>query len=331
MFLKNTHMDVPDYEDPEQDAGTLPLEEYSFETKGNPVSGGTQTYKRIAYKAGKVATLQSDGIILRDWNFTALDTLPLPAGVTLANVSDIAFSADGYLEALTVYGSSLVFYDYDDDFANPTQGLIASKDQAGEYSFAIHGSLWKQEREWNNTGKLVVTPLASDPYFNDQQNMTPAFFRYAHHSYMVRPVPAAQGLGFCVYDITNGFATMLPVSDTVSVNTVATNGAAIAYVDGYTIHIGILATNAQGASAEYTTFNSIVTPVANIYAGEVSYDETANVFRFRLNEEATSVSISIEKDGETKANENLGAMSKGFHEVANPFGNQGFDGFTGKY
>ena len=328
MFLKNTHLDVPDYEDPEQDPGTLPLEEYSFETTGNPVSGGTQTYKRIAYKAGKVVTLQSDGIILRDWNFTALDTLPLPAGVTLANVSDIAFSADGYLEALTVDGSSLVFYDYDDDFANPTQGLIASKDQAGDYSFAIHGSLWKQNRAWDNTGKLVVTPLASDPYFNDQQNMTPAFFRYAQHSYMVRPVNTAQGIGFCMYDITNGYAGMQAVSETVELSTTATNGAAIAYVDGYTIHLGFLLTDAQGANATYCQYNSIVTPVANIYAGEVSYDEATNKFRFRLNEEATSVSISIEKDGETKANENLGAMSKGYHEVANPFGDQGFDGFS---
>ena len=329
MFLKNTHMDVPDYEDPEQDAGTLPLEEYSFETKGNPVSGGTATYKRIAYKAGKVATLQSDGIILRDWNFMVLDTLPLPAGKTLADICDIAFAADGYLVAGVHEDNTTKFYAYDDDFANPTQYYADGETQTDCPSIAVKGSLWKNQVAWDFTSKLVVTPLTgSEALFYDQLDLTPAFFRYAHHSYMVRPVPAAQGLGFCVYDITNGFATMLPVSDTVSVNTVATNGAAIAYVDGYTIHIGILATNAQGASAEYTTFNSIVTPVANIYAGEVSYDETANVFRFRLNEEATSVSISIEKDGETKANENLGAMSKGFHEVANPFGNQGFDGFS---
>ena len=329
MFLKNTHLDVPDYEDPEQDPGTLPLDEYNFETKGAPVSGGTVTYKRIAYKAGKVVTLQSDGIILRDWDFNALDTLALPAGKTLADICDVAFSADGYLVAGVHEDNTTKFYSYEDDFTNPTQYHADGESQTDCPSIAVKGSLWKNQVGWDFTGKLVVTPLTSpDDFFVDQLDLTPAFFRYAQHSYMVRPVAGAQGLGFCVYDITNGYATMQAVSDTVSVNTGATNGAAIAYVDGYTIHIGILATDAQGASASYSKFSSIVTPVANIYAGEASYHEMTNTFRFRLNEEATSVSISIEKDGETKDNHNFGAMSKGYHEVSNPFGEQGFDGFS---
>ena len=325
--MKNIHMDVPDYEEPEQDAGTMPLDEYEFEANGTPVSGAAVAFKRIAYKNGNLATLQSDGIVRRNWDFSVIDTLPMPAGLTAADFTDIALSSDGYLVAGKVADNKLNYYAWDDEFLNPAINHTTTEAVSGTPSIAIQGSLWKEQRHYSAAGKLVVTPLAAEALYVDSLGFTPAFFRYAKHSYMVLPQAAQPaGVAFVVYDVTNGLAAAQVVSDTIAVNATATNAAAVAYVDGYTIHIGILATDAQGANASYARYKSIATPVANIYASEVSYDGTN--FRFRLNEDATSVSISIEMEGETKDNHNLGAMSKGYHEVANPFGTQGFDGFS---
>lgn len=348
MFLKNVRMDVPDYEEPEQDAGTLPLDQYEFQKVGTTGSAA-DTYARVIYKEGNVITLGTDGLKLRKWDFSVVRELPVPAGVTL---SDIALTSDGYLLGAVAGTGSLTVYAWDDAFANPAL-LFTETSIAGEVgsSIVVHGPLWKAKiytLQGDNlysiaiadstttrvvttegalytgaaSGKLTITP-AGDVY--SDQLCVPAYFRYAGHSYMVRVDAATPtGLGFVIEDITAGRTASQVVSTIYQLNTTDTQGFAIAYVDGYTIHVGLV--GQSGTNHEYARWKSIVTPVANIYAGEVSFD--GNQFHFRLNEDATSVYLSIEKDGETKAGQELGALQKGMHAVDNPFGDQGFDGFA---
>ncbi len=66
---------------------------------------------------------------------------------------------------------------------------------------------------------------------------------------------------------------------------------------------------------------------ANIYASEVGYSEEIG-FSFRLNEDATAVSISIENDGTVVQTHDAGALTKGAHTIANPFGEQEFDAYS---
>jgi sugar lactone lactonase YvrE len=73
-------------------------------------------------------------------------------------------------------------------------------------------------------------------------------------------------------------------------------------------------------------YQTLSAAVANIYAGEVDYD--GKNFLFRLNEDATDVTISIEKDNEIVASQSVGALKKGANKVANPFGKTAFDHYS---
>lgn len=345
MRIKNTHMDVPDYEEPEQDAGTMPLSQYDFEADGNPTAQ-SGTYTRVIYKKGKMITLGSEGIILRKWDFTALDTIPMPAGVTIA---DIALTADGYLVGSVPGNGTMTLYAWDDEFRNPavffTENGITG--QVGT-TIATSGPLWKVKVftaagdhiysiQYNeNQAANVVTEEKTISGTNDDLRLTvtpegvpfpdaftiPAYFRYANQSYMVRTY--ASPASFDVEEIT-GPSSFHGVSAFYNMDGSDTKAMAVAYVDGYTIHVGILAQDNAG-NARYGTWKSIVTPVADIYANEVKFDGTN--FSFRLNEDATSVFLSIEKEGEMKSSHDLGAMTKGAHTVPNPFGTESFDAFS---
>ncbi len=348
IFLKNVRIDVADYEEPEQDAGTLPMDSYEFVADGTHQSSEA-VFTRVIYKEGQVVTLGSDGLKLRKWDFSEVRALPLPANVTIA---DVAFTADGFLVGSTAGNGSLSIYLWDDNLQNPAL-LFTETGISGNVGNTIvtSGPLWKAKFytlsgdhlysiAYNDStpnrvvtdegalytgaasGRLTVTPEGE--VYADQL-FVPTYFRYAGHSYIVKIVPSEPtGIGFCVEDITNGVTNAQVVSSTYSLNSTVTQGFAIAYVDGYTIHVGVAG---QTASAhEYGRWQSVEVPVANIYASEVSFDGTN--FHFRLNEDATSVYLSIVKDGENKDGHELGAMSKGVHEVANPFGTQGFDGFA---
>jgi hypothetical protein len=73
-------------------------------------------------------------------------------------------------------------------------------------------------------------------------------------------------------------------------------------------------------------YQTLTSPVANIYAGEVNYD--GKNFIFRLNEDATDVTISIEKNNEIVASQSVGALKKGLNKISNPFGKTAFDHYS---
>ena len=79
----------------------------------------------------------------------------------------------------------------------------------------------------------------------------------------------------------------------------------------------------QGAA----TYKTEIQPVANIYASELSINQ-ANEFRFTLNENASSVFITIYKEGEALTNHNAGALAKGIQTIANPFGPIDYDAWS---
>lgn len=348
MQLKNTHLVLDDYTNPEQDGGTLPLEDVVFQTVGSQQN--IPAIKRALYKNNHLLTLTDNGIQLRDWTFAQQAELPLPEGLLPTDLQDIAFTADGYLVASKSEPTGMSIYVWDDDFLHPTllfteTGLGAPAGQ----TLTVSGSLFRanfytlvggvlfevaynedtpQARTLTFKGnvaagsRLIYTP--NGEVYAANNGRIPAFFKYAGQSYMAMPVDTASNLGFRICDITNGLANAQPVSAIYASDNAAATGALLAYVDGYQIHIGVIGDQTQ--AAKYQRFESVVTPVANIYATEVSFD--GNTFRFRLNENATSVTLAIEREGETRSTHELGALTKGAHEVANPFGTEGFDAFS---
>ena len=344
LFLMNTQKDVPDYEDPEQYPGSLPLSRYEFNQDGD-LRTGNVGITRALYKNEKLVTLGSDGLMARNWEFTRAQMIPLPTGVTAAKMTDIALTADGFLIAATVENNTLKFYSWDHNMANPS--LMMSVPNMTIYdkpSIAASGAMFKVKLFFETGGKVYSIQQGGTPtqvstttagaklvmmpngnVYADRTNRLPTFFKYAGNTYMVTPVDSASMLGFKIYDITTSVAARKQVSDTYLLQgTPTTKATALAYVDGYSVHIALLGTD--NAAYNYGRWISIDQPIANIFASEVSFDGTN--FKFRLNEAATSVMLGIEKDGERIATHELGAMEKGPHTVANPFGAQSFTSYT---
>ena len=331
--MKNNRLHMEDFPEEENDA--IALDNYEFEL----LSESQNIPKNIAralYRNNKVYIL-ADGVITQhSLDFTVTTPLPLPANVELC---DIGFTADDYLVAKVK--DECTFYTWDENMQNPT--LLCGFDGVPGNSFALKGARWESkyylgegntmyEISYNEDNKITTmqkTTWAED-LTDKQLTYTPlntvetiagaSFLRYAGHAYMVRPTHNANQ--FQLYDITDGIANAKVVSAVYGSDTMdAPNTQTIAWVDGYTIHIMTLA---DGYGMQH--YQTLTSPIANIYAGEVDYD--GKNFLFRLNEDATDVTISIEKDNEIIATQSVGALKKGANKVVNPFGKTAFDHYS---
>ncbi len=182
--------------------------------------------------------------------------------------------------------------------------------------------------DWD--GSVVTTKeLAANGYSANVITSGGTFFRYADHYFMAMPVADASGanVGFQVLDVTDGFDRAVVISNTYPATGLGTAVApymtAMASVIGNDVTIYVLA-EAEGLQ----TFKTRSPIIANIYAGECSFSEEDNNFSFRLNEEATALTISIEKEGEIIGTYEVGALSKGLHNITNPFPTTEFDFFS---
>lgn len=344
VFLMNTQLDMPDYEDPDQYPGSLPLSKYDFEVDGN-LRTANASISRALYKGGKMITLGSEGLLLRSWDFSGSSRIALPEGITANQLTDVALSADGFLVASAVVSNNLNIYAWDHNMANPSLLLtVPNMTIFDRPSITASGAMFKVTIFFETGGKVYSIKVGEAPtqvstttagaklvmmpngsVYADRNNRLPNFFKYAGNTYMVVPMDTASQLAFLIYDITNGVANRQQVSDLyILPGTVNSKAMALAYVDAYSVHIGIVGTD--NTQYNYGRWISIDQPIANIYASEASFDGTN--FKFRLNENANSVLLRIEKDGEVVATEELGALTKGAHTVANPFVGQSFTSFT---
>ena len=331
--LKNIRMHVEDFPETENDA--VALDQYEFELVGQ-ASNTPKNITRALYRNGYVYILAEGKITQHSLDFTVTNSLPLPNGVTL---SDMGFTADDYLVAKVK--DKCEFYTWDENMQNPT--LLCGYDGVPGNSFAVKGARWESnyylgegktmyELSYNEDTKMTTMlktttiedltgkQLTYSPLNTVETIAGTSFFRYAGHAYMARPTHNANQ--FQLYDITDGIANAKVASAAYGSDTMDTpNTQTMAWVDGYTIHIMTLA---DGYGMQH--YQTLSAAVANIYAGEVDYD--GKNFLFRLNEDATDVTISIEKDNEIVASQSVGALKKGANKVANPFGKTAFDHYS---
>ena len=332
--LKNIRMHVEDFPETENDA--VALDQYEFELVGQ-ASNTPKNITRALYRNGYVYILAEGKITQHSLDFTVTNSLPLPNGVTL---SDMGFTADDYLVAKVK--DKCEFYTWDENMQNPT--LLCGYDGVPGNSFAVKGARWESnyylgegktiyELSYNEDTKMTTMlktttiedltgkQLTYSPLNTVETISGTSFFRYAGHAYMARPTHNANQ--FQLFDVTNGLDNAKVASDLypATVPTDAPNTQTMAWVDGYTIHIMTLA---DGYGMQH--YQTLSAAVANIYAGEVDYD--GKNFLFRLNEDATDVTISIEKDNEIVASQSVGALKKGANKVANPFGKTAFDHYS---
>ena len=332
--LKNVRMHVEDY--PQVDNGAAALDKYEFELV-NEVKTTPNNITRALYRNGKCYVLANGKITEYSLDFATSKALPMPAEVTIC---DMGFTSDDYLVAKVK--DQATFYTWDDNMQNPTKlfSTLAGKSN----SFAVSGARWESKYYIGDGTKLytisydedtnkatVATSTAKEDLTGKQLTISPlgtvcaasgvSFFRYADHAYMVDPTHNANQ--FQLFDVTNGLDNAKVASDLypATVPTDAPNIHTLSWVDGYTIHIMTLA-DSYGMQ-HYQTLSAAV---ANIYAGEVDYD--GKNFIFRLNEDATDVTISIEKNNEIIDTKSVGALKKGANKVANPFGKTAFDYYS---
>ena len=167
-------------------------------------------------------------------------------------------------------------------------------------------------------GELTVTEVPVAAYGN-------TFARYAGHLFMATPVCNADATkaGIALFDVTNGLSNAVRISDKYPEAGLGTTRAGYLassiVVNNYDIKIGIWA-QGQGAAI----YKTEIQPVANIYASELSISP-ANEFKFTLNEDASSVFITVYKEGETLTSYNAGALNKGAQVITNPFGTTNYD------
>ena len=167
-------------------------------------------------------------------------------------------------------------------------------------------------------GELAVTEVPVAAYGN-------TFARYAGHLFMATPVCNADATkaGIALFDVTNGLSNAVRISDKYPEAGLGTTRAGYLassiVVNNYDIKIGIWA-QGQGAAI----YKTEIQPVANIYASELSISP-ANEFKFTLNEDASSVFITVYKEGETLTSYNAGALNKGAQVITNPFGTTNYD------
>ena len=332
--LKNVRMHVEDY--PQVDNDAVALDKYEFElvSESNTIP---ENVTRALYRNGKCYLLVNGKIFEYSLDFATSSALPMPAGV---EICDIGFTSDDYLVAKVK--DETTFYTWDDNLDNPTQ-LFATASGKGN-SFAISGARWESKYyigegttlytisyDEDSKKASITTSTAEEDLTGKQLTISPlgtvcaesgvAFFRYADHAYIVDPTHNANQ--FQLFDVTEGLDNAKEASDCypATVPTDAPNIQTMAWVDGYTIHIMTLA---EGYGMQH--YQTLSAAVANIYAGEVDYD--GKNFIFRLNEDATDVTISIEKNNEIVATQSVGALKKGPNKVANPFGKTAFDHYS---
>jgi hypothetical protein len=229
----------------------------------------------------------------------------------------------------------------------------------GSEDLAHGGTAKYTEAEWGAHPKFTITPSGESDHFVVDSDIFPAteyqfdweladrfpltkkgiasvttdvsaqgvvFARYAGHTFMAAPACGTNGTGVRValYDVTNGLDVAVQLSDAYPTGGLGATpaGAMLAgiTIDGYDIELVILAQN-QG-TARYKTEQS---PVAAIYASEVSYAD--DQFHFTLNENASAVTIEIYDNGTLIQTHNAGALTKGSHSIANPFGSTTFNSF----
>ena len=342
FFLPYTRVDLPDFEEPVQDAGTLLLPEYSFVPDGQPVATAAG-YRRVLYRNGKVYALSADGgsIAVCDLMLNAERSVAAPAGVTFA---DITFSADNFLLAGVEADNHWQIYLYDPDLTEAT--LMIDQTVTGHVSGTLTASApyWKATLSTttatdiltlaynedhpessqltttartglDNNSRLTLQPDGK-VYVSDKA-MLPCFFRYAQRNLMAKPEVQNGVLGFRLWDVTESETAISPFIATTA------NGErahAYAYVDKYEMHIYIVT---DGVSVQH--FVSNIAEVPNIYASELNYKD--GMFTFRLNTDATRATLRLEKDGQSLGSFELGAMAMGAHEIPNPANTTDFDAY----
>lgn len=177
------------------------------------------------------------------------------------------------------------------------------------------------------TGGMTLVGLRADNFTEQKVAYGGNFFRYAKHSYMALPVcnEASRNTGFCLIDITKGFSEAQLVSPKYPKEGLGTDTTlymtALPVVEGYEIRV-YLAAIGEGMQL-WRTVNK---PVAAVYAGEVVV--TDDNISFRLNEDATSVTVNIESEGEIIDTYDCGALAKGPHSIENPFSAKQYDALS---
>lgn len=333
--MKNIRMHVEDYPNPDNDAIALPT--YEFDAVGAKVATPT-AITRALYRENKYYILANGNIKEYNIDFTESRTLPLPTGVV---ISDIGFTADNFLVGKAKDQGA--FYTWDEKKENVSL-LFETTGIAGN-SFAVSGARWESKYTLANGNTLysiiynedtqstiVNSQNSTNDWTNKQLTLTPlgtvsategaSYFNYAKQTYMAKAIEENGKIGFKLYNITSGAnseASALYPAEGLGTN--APYQTTMAWVDGYSIHVVVIA---EGLGMQH--FQTKVSPVANIYASEVDYD--GKNFVFRLNEDATNVSITIEKDNEIVDTHVIGALKKGLNKIVNPFGKKAFDHYS---
>lgn len=332
--MKNIRLHLEDY--PEQENDAVALDKYEFELV-ETLQAKSNNIVRALQRNGNYYVLANGEIKKSNADFSVTTAIPLPAGV---EICDIAFTADDYLVAKAK--DKGVFYTWDENLQNPT--LLFEVASVKGNSFAVSGARWESTYylgEGTNMYKIVynedtkkatvTTETAKENLTGKQLMIMPqgtistvygaSFLRYADRMYMVKPTGNSDS--FQLYDVTDGIAKAKPASDVypATSTTDAPGTQTMAWVDGYTIHV---ATLANGYNLKH--YQTLTSPVANVFAGEVRFD--GKDFYFRLNEDATDVSLTIEKNNEIVRTHSWGALKKGWHKQSNPFWATAFDHFS---
>lgn len=336
-----TRVDLPDFEEPLQDAGTLLLPDYPFVKDGDEVAL-TESFKRVLYREGKVYALAEDGTLTeRDLSMQVLRTIAAPEGVTF---SDIAFASDNFLLAGVAADNKWTVYQYDADLTEAA--VMVDRTVTGSVTGTLAASAphWKATL-WTTTASDLLTLAFDEDHPDasvltttatsglnagtrvtvqpgvkahvDSDNMIPCFFRYAGHDIMAKPEVQSGKVGFRLWDVT---AEEVAISKFYEMSGSATRAHAFAYVDGYVMHVYILA---DGLGLQHFVTN--IPEVPNIFASELNFKD--GKFTFRLNTDALSATLKIEKDGQQISSSELGALAMGAHEIDNPFNTTEFDAY----
>lgn len=340
--LPYTRIDMPDFEEPLQDPGTLILPDYSFNKIGDehPV---TESFRRVLYRDGKVYALRQDGMITRrDLQMNVLDTLPsLPS----VQWSDIAFASDNFLMAGVAAENSWKVYLFDPDFSSVELMLDRTLQGSVTGTLASSAPHWKATL-WTTTatdilslnfdedhpsdGQVTATAtaglnvdsrmtlVAAGQARVDNDGMIPCAILYAGHNLMVKPEQQGGKVGFRLWDMSADSPVAISAFQAMSGN--ASRAHAYAYVDKYVMHIYIVA---EGLGVQH--FVSSIPELANIYASELNFAN--GKFTFRLNADANTATLKIEKNHASLGSFELGALAMGAHEVTNPFNTTDFDAY----
>lgn len=306
--MKNIHMDTPNFVDEENDA--MPLDSYEFVAVGDTMTCPAGM-SRILYRNGRIYTMEAGAIFSYDLNMGDRQAIAMPAEVTLC---DFAFSSDDYLFAKQA--GTTAIYMWDDEMLNPAV-CEATAANADDNYLVVSGP------HWNATVHTAATmiALAIDGSAFACENEA-AYLRYAHHSYRAEVVKEEANIQFQLMDVEPAAAVAVSDATPAEPMVLAQDGFAglTAWTDGYEMHV-VIACEGLGI----LHFKTLSTPTLNIYAGECSFKD--DKFSFRLNENATAVTLAIESEGEIIKSQDLGAMSKGMHVIDNPFGSTEFDAF----